>query len=477
MSKSTVSKGFCKIVATLGPDTSTEEKIDQLVHAGVCVFRFNCSHGSLGEYQQRIAGIRAAEKKYNRSIGILFDLQGPKLRVGKFKDDATIILKTGDKFTLDLNPELGDKNRVCLPHPEIFKVMQGGLELLLNDGIIRLRVDKFTENSAQTTVIDGGPLSNRKGVNVPGVQLPISALTEKDLADLKMAEELGADYIALSFVQKPEDITYARSLMQSSAGIIAKIEKPSAVEQLDAIIELADVIMVARGDLGVEIGAERVPMIQKRMVRACRKAAKPVIVATQMLESMVNNATPTRAEASDVATAVFEGADAVMLSAETAQGKYPVEAVSTMMRIIKTVEKDPLFMQNMINTTVATDNHTAESAITVAAATAARTMQTANLIVNFTDSGHTTIRTSKERAGTTILSLTPNAKVARKLALVWGVRSVIVKDLESFEDIASEARKAALEQGLAKEGDKVVVTAGIPFGHSGETNLLHIISI
>lgn len=470
-------RGFCKIVATLGPDTSSEEKIDQLVRAGVCVFRFNCSHGSLEEYQGRIKGIRAAEKKYARSIGILFDLQGPKLRVGKFKNDEVVLLNSGDKFQLDLNPELGDKTRVCLPHPEIFQVMQQGLELLLNDGLIRLKVDSFTKDSAQTTVINGGPLSNKKGVNVPGVKLPISALTEKDLADLKMAEDLGADYIALSFVQKPEDIAMARSLMKSQAGIIAKIEKPSAVEHLDEIISLADAIMVARGDLGVEVGPEQVPMIQKRMVRACRKAGKPVIVATQMLESMVTNATPTRAEASDVATAVFEGADAVMLSAETANGKYPVEAVSTMQRIMKTIEKDPLFAQNMISTTVATDNHTAESAITVAAATAARTMQTANLIVNFTDSGHTTIRTSKERACTPILSLTPNERVARQMALVWGVRSVTVRNLETFDDIAHEARRAALEQGMAKEGDKVVVTAGIPFGKSGETNLLHIISI
>jgi len=468
-------RGFCKIVATLGPDTSTAEMIDKLVFAGVSVFRFNCSHGSVPEYQQRIAGIRAAEKKYNRSVGILFDLQGPKLRVGVFKDDK-IELKEGDKFNLDLSPEPGDQSRVCLPHPEIFKVMQPGLELLLNDGIIRLRVDSFTAASANTTVTAGGGLSSHKGVNVPGVKLPIPALTEKDFADLKTAESLGADFIALSFVQHPEDIELARSLMRSRAGIVAKIEKPSAVEHLQEIINLSDVIMVARGDLGVELSPEMVPVTQKKIVAACRDAGKPVIVATQMLESMVNNITPTRAEASDVATAVYAGADAVMLSAETANGRYPVETVDTMRRIITTVEHDARFKENMRVTTVQ-NVCSAESAVISAAAEAAKSMAASNLIINFTDSGATTMKTAKERPCVPILSLTPNESTARKMALVWGVTSVIVNDLKNFDDILREARHAALSHDMARSGDKAVITAGIPFGRSGETNLLYIVSI
>ncbi|MDR0291876.1 MAG: pyruvate kinase [Elusimicrobium sp.] len=467
--------GFCKIVATLGPDTSTAEMIDKLVVAGVSVFRFNCSHGSVEEYKQRIAGIRAAEKKYNRSIGILFDLQGPKLRIGLFKDDK-IILKEGDKFNLDLSPEPGDNTRVCLPHPEIFKVMQRGLELLLNDGIVRLRVDSFTADSASATVTAGGELYSRKGVNVPGVKVPVSALTEKDLKDLKTAEDLGADFIALSFVQHPEDITLARSLMRSQAGIVAKIEKPSAVEHLREIIELSDVIMVARGDLGVELSPELVPVAQKKIVAACRAAGKPVIVATQMLESMINNVTPTRAEASDVATAVYDGADAVMLSAETAQGRYPVETVTTMRRIITTVEKDARFKENMRVTTVQNACN-AESAIISAASMAAKSMSASNLIINFTDSGATTMKTAKERPCVSILSLTPYEQTARKMALVWGVTSVVVNNLKTFDDILQEARSAALTHNMAKRGDKAVITAGVPFGHSGDTNLIYIVSI
>ncbi|MGB2579023.1 pyruvate kinase [Elusimicrobium simillimum] len=469
-------RGFCKIVATLGPNTSSEEMIDRLVFSGVSVFRFNCSHGSLEEYQQRIAGIRAAEKKYSRSIGILFDLQGPKLRVGKFKNPEGIILKEGDTFTLDTSEELGDQNRVGLQHPEIFKVMKPGHELLLNDGIIKLHIDSCTPDSLHTTVVSGGPLSDRKGVNVPGVQLPISALTEKDRKDLVMAEELGADFIALSFVQNPEDIKLARSLMKSQAGIVAKIEKPSAVEHLNEIIELSDVVMVARGDLGVEMNTEKVPVIQKRIVAACREVGKPVIVATQMLESMINNVTPTRAEASDVATAVYDGADAVMLSAETANGKHPVEAVSTMRRIITTVEQDSRFKEVMAATTHEKVCST-DAAIISAASMSAKVMSTANLIINFTDSGSTTMKTAQQRPCVSILSLTPYKNTARKMALVWGVTSVRVKNLETFDDILREARAAALTHNMAKEGDKAVITAGIPFGHSGDTNLLYIATI
>ena len=467
---------FCKIVATIGPDTSNEKAIEQLVLAGVSVFRCNCSHGSLPEYQERVTNIRKMEKKYNRTLGILFDLQGPKLRIGTFKD-YRIKLEKGDKFQLDLNPEPGDTTRVCLPHKEIFDAMKDGMDLLLNDGVVRLRVDSHTKDVAQCTVIAGGELSNKKGVNVPGVKLPLSALTAKDKEDLKLAEMLGADFIGLSFVQEPEDIIELRGLMKSKAHIIAKIEKPSAIEHLREIIDLTDVIMVARGDLGVETSPELVPVLQKKIVSGCRKAGKPVIVATQMLESMIHNIMPTRAEASDVATAVYDGVDAVMLSAETAQGDHPIEAVTTMRRIIETVERDHRYRKGL-STLERKNSSTKEGAITAAAGVVATNMDTANVMVTFTDSGSTTLRASQQRAGgLPILALTPNIVTARHLALVWGVTPMAIENLKNFEDMTNEARKAGLSKELAKQGDNVVVTAGIPFGQAGSTNMLYVLSV
>ncbi len=472
-----INKPFCKIVATIGPDTSRVEMIEKLVLSGVSVFRFNCSHGSYEEYKMRMDGIRAMEQKYNITLGVLFDLQGPKLRIGRFNGEKTV-LKEGQKFTLDMSKELGDNNRVALPHPEIFAAMQDGMELLISDGAIRVRVDSHTETSAQTTVIIGGELGDRKGVNVPGVALPISALTGKDRADLKIAEELGADFIGLSFVQSAEDVKTARSLMTSKASIIAKIEKPAAVDDLRNIIDEADVVMVARGDLGVEVGPEMVPVLQKKILFGCRRAGKPVIVATQMLESMIKNPTPTRAEASDVATAVYEGADAVMLSGETASGKYPIEAVNTMKKIISTVENSKHYKKNFTPVPLKEHNMAKVSdAITIAANVASENIETANLIVNFTDSGRSTIRLSRERPCAPILSLTPHLHTARKMAVVWGARSFIVKNLNTFEDISTEAKNAALASGLAAQGDKIVITAGIPFATSGGTNLLYVVSI
>ncbi len=467
---------FCKIVATIGPDTSNENAIEQLVLAGVSVFRCNCSHGSLPEYQERVTNIRKMEKKYNRTLGILFDLQGPKLRIGTFKD-YRIKLEKGDKFQLDMNPEPGDNTRVCLPHKEIFDAMKDGMDLLLNDGVVRLRVDSHTKNVAQCTVMAGGELSNKKGVNVPGVKLPLSALTAKDREDLKLAEMLGADFIGLSFIQKPEDVIELRGLMKSKAHIIAKIEKPSAIEHLREIIDLTDVVMVARGDLGVETSPELVPVLQKKIVSGCRKAGKPVIVATQMLESMIHNIMPTRAEASDVATAVYDGVDAVMLSAETAQGDYPIEAVNTMRRIIETVEKDHRYRKGL-TTLERKNSSTKEGAITTAASVVANNMDTANVMITFTDSGSTTLRASQQRAGgLPILALTPNIVTARHLALVWGVTPVVIENLKNFEDMTAEVRKAVLAKEFAKEGDNVVVTAGIPFGQAGSTNMLYVLSI
>ncbi len=464
---------FCKIVATVGPASQSPEMLEKLVQAGVSVFRLNFSHGTKEEMTARVNTIRALEKKYGICLGILCDLQGPKLRVGNFKN-GEVLLKEGQKFTLDMTGEDGDETRVTLPHPEIFKAMHPGLELLLNDGLIRLRIDDNTDSVAHTTVTVGGALSNHKGVNVPGVKLPISALTAKDRQDLKLAEKLGADFIGLSFVQQPEDLLELRSLMTSQANIISKIEKPSAVEHLQEIIALSDAVMVARGDLGVEVSTEMVPVLQRRIVDMCRREKKPVIIATQMLESMINNVTPTRAEASDVATAVYDGVDAVMLSGETAAGKHPVEAVKTMHNIIHTVEQDERYHQNLLRRDKIIDEN-AETAITVAAGIAARAVQTANVIVNFTDSGKTTLKTAKFRPGVHILSLTPKITTARHMALIWGVTSVVVKDLQTFEDIEQEARRAALESGLVQKGQEIVVTAGIPVGQSGKTNLLYII--
>ncbi len=464
---------FCKIVATVGPASQSPEMLEKLVQAGVSVFRLNFSHGTEEEMTARVNTIRALEKKYGICLGILCDLQGPKLRVGNFKN-GEVLLKEGQKFTLDMTGEDGDETRVTLPHPEIFKAMHPGLELLLNDGLIRLRIDDNTDSVAHTTVTVGGALSNHKGVNVPGVKLPISALTAKDRQDLKLAEKLGADFIGLSFVQQPEDLLELRSLMTSQANIISKIEKPSAVEHLQEIIALSDAVMVARGDLGVEVSTEMVPVLQRRIVDMCRREKKPVIIATQMLESMINNVTPTRAEASDVATAVYDGVDAVMLSGETAAGKHPVEAVKTMHSIIHTVEQDERYSQNLLRRDKIIDEN-AETAITVAAGIAARAVQTANVIVNFTDSGKTTLKTAKFRPGVHILSLTPKITTARHMALIWGVTSVVVKDLQTFEDIEQEARRAALESGLVQKGQEIVVTAGIPVGQFGKTNLLYII--
>lgn len=464
---------FCKIIATVGPASQSPETLEKLVQAGVSVFRLNFSHGTEAEMTARVSAIRALEKKYGICLGILCDLQGPKLRVGIFKDGA-VTLQDGQKFTLDMTGQPGDETRVTLPHPEIFKAMQPGLELLLNDGLIRLRIDDHTDSVAHTTVLVGGVLSDHKGVNVPGVKLPISALTAKDKEDLKLAEKLGTDFIGLSFVQQPEDLLELRKLMTSQAHVIAKIEKPSAVEHLQEIVSLADAVMVARGDLGVEVSTEMVPVLQRRIVDQCRKAGKPVIIATQMLESMITNVTPTRAEASDVATAVYDGVDAVMLSGETAAGKYPVQAVKTMHSIIRTVENDERYRQNLLRKDEIA-NRNAETAITIAAGISARAVQTANIIVNFTDSGKTTLKTAKLRPGVHILSLTPKITTARHMALVWGVTSVVVKDLESFDDISAEASRVALESGLVVKDQQIVVTAGIPFGRSGETNLLYII--
>ncbi len=460
-----------KILATLGPGTSSEERITALFEAGADVFRLNFSHGGHEDHKHRYDTIRAIGERFQRPIGILLDLQGPKLRVGEFKD-GKITLEQGAKFRLDLDETPGDAGRAPLHHPEIFKALEPDTVLLLDDGKIRLKVIDCGEDFAETEVVTGGLLSNHKGVNVPSMLLELSSLTEKDIEDLRFGLDLGVDWVALSFVQRAEDIAEARKLIAGRAGVMAKLEKPLAMDHLDEIVNLSDAIMVARGDLGVEVPPEEVPALQKRMVFACRAAGKPVIVATQMLESMIKAPTPTRAEASDVATAIYDGADAVMLSAETAVGDYPTEAVTMMDRIIRKVEIDPHYRKMMEAYRYAPEA-TAADAITAAARQVAHTIS-ASVIVTFSSTGSTTLRCARERPVVPVLSLTPRADTARKMTLVWGVHSVQTEDLKTFRDMVIKAIRVAKSEGFADVGDPLVITAGVPFGTPGATNILRI---
>ncbi len=461
-----------KIVATLGPSSSSPEMISTLFAAGVDVFRLNFSHGTHNEHRARLETIRELERRQRTPIGVIADLQGPKLRVGAFAGGRKVTLHRGQRFRLDLLAQPGDETRVQLPHPEIFQALEVGTDLLLNDGRIRLRVLEFSNDHAETEIITGGELSDRKGVNVPGVVLPLSPLTDKDRSDLRLALDCGADWIALSFVQRPEDVAEARRLIAGRAAVMIKLEKPSAIHRLDELIDLADAVMVARGDLGVELPPEDVPGLQKQIVRLCRDAGKPVIVATQMLESMVHSPAPTRAEASDVATAVYDGADAVMLSAETAAGEYPSEAVTIMNRIIARVEQDPLY-RGYLEAEHYQPRANAPDAISAAARQVAHTISAA-AIVTYTTSGATALRAARERPDVPILGLTSKQSTARRLALVWGVHPVHTADVNTFGTMVQKACAVAHREGYADLGDKIVITAGVPFGTPGATNILRI---
>ena len=463
-----------KIVATLGPASSTEAMIDALFSAGADVFRLNFSHGTHEQHAERFHIIRRIEAKYDHPIGVLADLQGPKLRVGTFREGKAF-LETGGRFRVDLDPEPGDVRRAPLPHPEIFNACHNGSKLLIDDGRIQLEVTDRGPGFMETKILAGGTISNHKGLNVPDVVLEISALTEKDRADLAYALELGVSWIALSFVQRPEDVIAAKALIGSRANLMAKLEKPSAIEHLDSIIEESDGLMVARGDLGVEMPPEDVPMVQKRIVRSCRRAGKPVVVATQMLDSMVNAPVPTRAEASDVAAAVNEGADAVMLSAESAVGHYPIESVRMMDRIIRRVEGDPIH-RSILDAVRPEPRPTASDAITKASRQVAETVS-AKAIVTCTASGSTTLRASRERPPVPILALTPVALTARKLTVCWGVHSDETPPYQDFEKMIDESMQRAVREGFAVAGDKLVVTAGLPLMVPGNTTVLRIITV
>lgn len=460
-----------KILATLGPAIKTIDEIRQLVEAGVNLFRLNFSHGEHADHAQRYDWVREVEQQLNTPIGILMDLQGPKLRVGRFKE-GKVNLQRGQTLRLDLDSTPGDAQRVNLPHPEIIEALQPGMSLLLDDGRLRLQVTSKQSDAVITEVIAGGELSDRKGVNVPEAVLQLSPLTDKDRRDLAFGLQLGVDWVALSFVQRPEDIIEARELIGDKAFLMAKIEKPSAVIHLEEIARLCDAIMVARGDLGVEVPAENVPRIQKDIIRTCRQLGKPVVVATQMLESMRFSPAPTRAEVTDVANAVAEGADALMLSAETASGDYPLEAVQMMSKIIRQVENGPDF-QAQLDVGRPQAEATASDAISCAIRRISSILPVAAL-VNYTESGASSLRASRERPTAAILSLTPSLNTARRLTVAWGIYSVVNERLHKVEEVTSTALEIAQAQGMAQRGDTLVITAGEPFGQPGSTNSLRI---
>src|SRR5690606_23167473 len=460
-----------KILATLGPATRSIDDVRQLVENGVNPFRLNFSHGEHADHAERFNWIRQVEHELNQPIGILMDLQGPKLRVGRFAE-GKVQLERGQTLRLDLDPTPGDSTRVNLPHPEIIKALEPGMSLLVDDGRLHLSVIAKHAGAIETRVVAGGELSDRKGVNVPEAVLQLSPLTEKDRRDLSFGLELGVDWVALSFVQRPEDIIEARQLIGDRAFLMAKIEKPSAVIHLEEIAKLCDAIMVARGDLGVEVPAENVPRIQRAIIRTCRQLGTPVVVATQMLESMRFSPAPTRAEGTDVANAVAEGADAVMLSAETASGDYPLETVQMMSKIIRQVESGPDY-QSQLDVGRPQAEATASDAISCAIRRISSILPVAAL-VNYTESGASSLRASRERPKAPILSLTPSLTTARRLTVAWGIYSVVNVRLRRVEEVTSTALEIAQAQGMAQRGETVVITAGEPFGQPGSTNSLRI---
>jgi len=460
-----------KIVVTLGPSSSSSDRIRALFDAGADVFRLNFSHGAHEDHKERIRIIRAIESEVGRPIGVLMDLQGPKFRVGAFEQGKADLV-AGAEFRLDQDPAPGNSRRATFPHPPVYSALEAGAVVLIDDGRIRLRVTRVGRDMADTVVEVGGTISDRKGVNLPGVVVPLSPLTEKDRRDLKAGLAMGVDWVALSFVQRPDDVAELRKLVGGRAAIMSKLEKPAAIDRLEEIIDLSDGIMLARGDLGVELPPEDVPSLQKAVINACRQAGKPIVIATQMLESMVGAAAPTRAEASDVATAVYDGADAVMLSAETASGRFPVEAASMMNRIITRVENDP-FYRKLMDADHPEPEPTASDAISAAARQVAHTLGIA-AIITYTTSGSTTLRAARERPEVPIIGLASKLETARRLVLVWGVHSIHTEDVSSFQDMVDKACGLARQQGIAARGQRVVVTAGVPFGTPGATNVLRI---
>ncbi len=460
-----------KIVATLGPASGDRTMIGRLFAAGADVFRINMSHTSRERMRELVAAIRSVEAENNRPIGVLVDLQGPKLRLGAFKNDS-VEIDSGQEFVFDADPAPGDATRVQLPHTEIFAAIAVGATLLIDDGKLRLKAIEVGPGRIAARVEIGGRISNRKGVSLPDTVIPLAALAPKDVADLEAALDAGIDWVGLSFIQRPEDVAEAKKIARGRAAVMAKIEKPQAVARLPDILELADALMVARGDLGVEMPLERVPGVQKDITRACRRAGKPVIVATQMLESMIASPLPTRAEVSDVATAIFDGADAVMLSAESAAGQYPVEAVATMNRIAEQVENDAIYLPS-IHVLHTEPEATGADAIAAAARQVAETLDL-SAIMCWTSSGSTGLRVARERPRCPIVAISPITAAGRKLSLVWGVHCVIAEDARDQDDMVERACRLAFKEGFAKPGQRVIVVAGVPLGTPGATNMMRV---
>jgi pyruvate kinase len=463
-----------KILATLGPATSDPKMIRKLMLLGADAFRINMSHGDQKQKARLVEVIRSLEKEFGRPTTILFDLQGPKLRVGHFEGGRTVLEK-GKRFIFDRDEAAGNSSRVHLPHAELFDSVRPGTNILIDDGKVRLNVLEAGDGQIVTEVKVGGPVSDNKGVNVPDVLVPIPALTEKDRDDLQFALDQRADWIALSFVQRPEDVAEARTLIGDRAALLAKIEKPAAIDRLNDIVALADAVMVARGDLGVELPPEQVPPLQNKIVATARQYGKPVVVATQMLESMVTSPTPTRAEVSDVAKAIYDGADAVMLSAESATGQYPCEAVQMMDRIATSVERDPSYQARIHFTQTRLEATTADALAGSARQIASTISATAMLC--YTSSGSTARRIARERPPVPLLAMSASLHTARRMGLLWGVHPVHSRDVSSFEEMVEKAKRMALRHQIAKGGDRVIVMAGIPFGTAGSTNVLHVVRL
>jgi len=460
-----------KIVATLGPASAAPEMVERLFLAGVDVFRVNMSHSDHETAREMVATVRMVGAKHRHPLGVLCDLQGPKFRLGEFHGGRAFI-NEGETFRFDHNEKAGSAERIFLPHPQIFASVKPGHALLLDDGKIRMRVTEASAEAITAEIVSGGALASRKGISLPDTILPIGPLTAKDRDDLSCALDLGADWIALSFVQRAEDIIEVKKLIEGRAAVLAKIEKPSAIDDLDAIIAAGDGFMVARGDLGVEMPVERVPGLQKRITRKARAAGKPIVVATQMLESMISSPMPTRAEVSDVATAVFDGADAVMLSAESAIGQHPVEAIQMMDRIAVEVEGDPAY-DTLIHTTELAPQPTGADAISAAAYAIANTVRVAAILC-YTATGSTALRVARERPNLPVIGLTPVAQTAQRLALVWGIQSVLTNDPEDLSDMVRKACRIAFDGGFVRAGDGVVITCGVPLGSPGATNMIRL---
>ena len=460
-----------RIVATLGPASRAPDMVQALAETGVDVFRLNFSHGTHDEHAAALRAVRAAEAQIGRPLAALADLQGPKFRIGVFAA-GKIEIRPGLRLRFDLDPTPGNTRRVELPHPEVLQVLEPGQDLLLDDGKVRLKVRQASDTSVDAVVVAGEALSDHKGVSVPGVKIPVPALTAKDIEDVEFALRAGVDWVALSFVQHAADVAALRKLTGDQAAVLAKIEKPAAVDDLEAILDVSDGIMVARGDLGVELAPAEVPVLQKRIVRAARRRGTPVIIATQMLESMIASPTPTRAEASDVAGGVYEGADALMLSAESAAGAYPKEAVAIMDAIIRQVETDfswPSLMR-------AEHGPAADEDVDalIAAAMRAAEARSTSCLVAYTTSGGTARRIARERPLLPVLAIAPDARVARRLGLVWGLEPRVAIQPSDLTALTDEAAQLAAELGLAAGGDRVLIVAGPPLGAPGAANLLHI---